>query len=319
MSDKEDYISFIDQNSDVPIFFQPWWLDSVSEGNAWDVVLARNANKGIDGVFVYQIKPRVLGLKSIHIPVLTPYLGLWFFSPQGNLKKNTLYSFHKKVIQTLLEQIPSHVYLNINLHPSIQNTLPFNWSGYNSEVKYTYILSLEKEEQQLYKELKGSVRTDIKKAEKLLTIKETHDAQKFYDINSLSFSRQDMLMPYSFVCINSLFVEASKREQLMCLEANDIEGNTHAQILIIRDLNTSYLLAIGADEKFRNSGAVSLLIWTAIKRSIAASKFFDFEGGNIKSIEKVFRAFGGTLTPYVSLKHTPNLFYRSILALLGKI
>jgi len=320
MADKEDYISFIQDNTEVPIFFQPWWLDSVSEGFDWDVCLSRGANDNIEGVFVYQIKSRLLGFqKSIHIPILTPYLGIWFFRPDGDLKNNSLYSFDKKTISKLIDKIPSHLYLNISLHPQIKNTLPFHWGGYKSDIKYTYLLHLEKDIDEVYKGLKGSVRTDIKKADKLLTISVNNDSSVFYKMNSLSFERQGMDIPYSEKCIHSIFSETSKRDLLLCLSAQDKSGNLHAQVLIVRDKNTAYLLATGADEKYRNSGAISLLIWEAIKSSKKNVQFFDFEGGNIQAIEKVFRAFGGSLTPYISLKHTPNKLSQAMFSLFGKM
>ena len=37
MAKKEKYKEFCEENPNIPIFSQPWWLDAVSEGGIWDV------------------------------------------------------------------------------------------------------------------------------------------------------------------------------------------------------------------------------------------------------------------------------------------
>lgn len=57
------------------------------------------------------------------------------------------------------------------------------------------------------------------------------------------------------------------------------------------------------DPEFRNSGAASLLVYSAIKylhEHDLADKF-DFEGSMIFSVEKSFRYFGATQTPYFQI------------------
>ena len=52
MINKSDYNTFCNQH-DLPIFYQPWWLDAVSKN--WDVVVYKKSNQ-IFGVFPYEIK-----------------------------------------------------------------------------------------------------------------------------------------------------------------------------------------------------------------------------------------------------------------------
>ena len=54
----------------------------------------------------------------------------------------------------------------------------------------------------------------------------------------------------------------------------------------------------GSDPNLRNSGAMSLCMWEAIKFASTKTKKFDFEGSMIESVERYFRAFGAEQKPY---------------------
>ena len=54
MTNKSDYKTFCNQH-DLPIFYQPWWLDVVSKN--WDVVVYKKSNQ-IFGVFPYEMKKK---------------------------------------------------------------------------------------------------------------------------------------------------------------------------------------------------------------------------------------------------------------------
>ena len=90
--------------------------------------------------------------------------------------------------------------------------------------------------------------------------------------------------------------------------AKDDNDKVHACLLWIHDANSAYYLIGGADQEHKNSGAMSLLMWNAIKDSKSVSleqekklKQFNFEGSMIPAIEKYLRGFGGVLTPYSCL------------------
>ena len=73
MCNKEKYRLFCDGNSDVPIFCQPWWLDTTA-GDAWDVCIVE-ANNSIVASLPYSITNK-LGFTSLSQPPLTQHLGL---------------------------------------------------------------------------------------------------------------------------------------------------------------------------------------------------------------------------------------------------
>jgi hypothetical protein len=94
-------------------------------------------------------------------------------------------------------------------------------------------------------------------------------------------------------------IEAACREraQSRILIAEDAQGRAHAGCYLVWDSESAYYLLGGGDPELRNSGAMSLVMWEAIRFSAEVSDSFDFEGSMIESIERFFRAFGALQTP----------------------
>ena len=99
------------------------------------------------------------------------------------------------------------------------------------------------------------------------------------------------------------------------LIAKDEQGNIHAAMLLIWDNQAAYYLIGGADNRFRNSEAMSLLMWKSIKLASDKVDIFDFEGTMVESVERFFRGFGGVQTPYYQLVKATPKWLRSIFKL----
>ena len=83
--------------------------------------------------------------------------------------------------------------------------------------------------------------------------------------------------------------------------ATDENGNNHAALLLVWDKHSAYYLIGGSDSNYRNSEAMSLLMWKAIEKASLMVDNFDFEGTMLESVERFIRGFGGEQTPYYQL------------------
>src|SRR5687767_10201316 len=101
MNNKAKCLSLPELQQQLPVFFQPWWLDIVSKH--WDVALADNGGV-ITGVWPFSTDKK-LGLKLVRNPQLTPYLGPVFFYPE-QLTAEQKVNFEQKTFQQLWQQIP---------------------------------------------------------------------------------------------------------------------------------------------------------------------------------------------------------------------
>ena len=72
---------------DIPLFFQPWYLDIVRQNGTLDAAISLNKAGKIQGVLPYFLSSKY-GISHITMPVLTPYLGPWLIYQQKKPKEN---------------------------------------------------------------------------------------------------------------------------------------------------------------------------------------------------------------------------------------
>jgi lipid II:glycine glycyltransferase (peptidoglycan interpeptide bridge formation enzyme) len=275
------------------IFQQPWWLDAVSP-NQWAEVIVEK-DKEVIARLPYAIKNKY-GLNVITIPPLTQTLGPWL--KPSNAKYAKQLAEQKKIMTSLIEQLPQYDYFISQFHYSIDNWLPFYWHGFSQTTYYTYVIEELNDLDRVWDRLAGQMRTQIRKAEKLLKVYSNSDIERFQDLNELTFQRQGKSPPYSREYIRRLDAACAEHQARRIFFAEDAQGRIHAAQYIIWDENSAYYLMGGADPELRGSSATSLLLWEAIKFAATVTKKFDFEGSMIEPIECFFRDFGARQVPY---------------------
>src|SRR5690606_27421198 len=102
---KKRYIAFSEQTP-LPLFFRPFWLDMVSK--EWNAVCVEK-DGNLQAVWPYTIEKKI-GVSLIRNPLLTPYLGPLFFLPK-NLSEKKKEQQEEKLVATLLAQLPEWDFL----------------------------------------------------------------------------------------------------------------------------------------------------------------------------------------------------------------
>ncbi len=275
------------------LFQQPWWLESIAPGQ-WDEVVVTRNNE-VFARLPYVIKNR-FGLKAIAMPPLTQTLGPWLMPSKAKYSKHL--AQQKDFMTALIDQLPPHDYFSQGFHYSITNYLPFYWQGFTQTTFYTYIIENLSNLDKVWHEFQGNIRYDIKKAKKVVVLNTEPNIERFLDINTLTFKRQRLSLPYSHELVYRLDSACEARNARRIFFAEDAQGRTHAAIYIVWDENSAYYLMGGGDPELRNSGATSLLMWEAIQFAATVTKKFDFEGSMGESIERFFRGFGARQRRY---------------------
>lgn len=314
---KDRYRLLCKETKSIPLFFQPFWLDAVCGEDNWDVILHIDQNDRILAVWPYYLT-KLKGFRSNVMPVLTPHLGVKFLEESNSDKLSTQYQYHKEIVTHMLVQMPETWYTNIALLPEIKEGLPFIWNGYDTSERYTYLIENITNRDQVFENFESSIRNKIRKAEKALVISQIEDVDLFYDINSKSFERQNMAIPYSRELIQRIDQALQLQMSRKILVAKDDDGTVHAGLYMVWDDMRAYNLMIGAHEAHRSSGAVPLLMWKAINLASKHVDAFDFEGGMMPNIEQFFRAFGGKQESYLQIRKTKNRLFKAGLTLIGK-
>lgn len=299
MSNKQKYIEFCKTEKAIPIFSKPFWLDAVCGEDGWDVILVEKGGK-IFASMPYVKSNFKYTLNYSTMPKLTQTLGPYISYPNGQKYSKRLF-FEKEIINSLIEQLPVFDYFVQNFNYNYQNWLPFYWCGYKQTTRYTYILNDLIDYEKVYNSFQSNIKTDIKKAQKVLKVNLNEKLKIIYDIVEKTFIRQGKKIPFDFSYFENIDKALLKNANRLSLSAVDETGNIHAVVYIIYDENEAYYLLGGGDPKYRNSGAHSFLINEALKLLVNKTKKFNFEGSMIESVERFFRALGAIQTPYFQI------------------
>lgn len=300
MNNKEKYRELCNREKSIPIFSKDWWLDAVA-GDDWDVAIVEKNGEVI--ATLPFVKKRKMVFDIISMPKLTQNLGIWVKYPENQKYANRL-SFEKEIYTQLIEQLPYFDYFCQNFHYSMTNWLPFYWKGFKQTTRYTYVIEDLTDVDKIFKSFRENIRTDIRKAAKKVKVISNDDIELFYNVNKLTFERQSLKIPYSLEFLINLDSVLQQRNARKIFFAKDQQDRIHSAIYIVWDENSAYYLMGGGDPNLRNSGATSLLIWTAINYISDKTRRFDFEGSMIESIERFFRAFGAVQKPYFQITKT---------------
>lgn len=297
-----------------------WWNEVVEKD--WDLSSAASS-KEIKGIWPY-FQRKKGPWKMLCQPPFTPYGGPIFNYPGGQ-KTERRYSWEQKVIDELIEDLGEYSELLINCNLELKNTLPFIWKEFEDKKKYTYLLSLDKSEEEIWDGFRENIRRQIRKAEKSLIIKGDGEPELLAKLLKESYASQKESYPIEDEAIYQRIKNyLSKYDCGDYLQAVDQKGEVVAMIAWIYDHHSAYYLIGGAAQEHKNSGAMSLLLWEAIRKSKSVRhesgsklQHFNFEGSMLPSIEKYLRGFGGQLTPYSCLIHNPSTSLKVLRKLKG--
>ena len=295
MEQKEKYKNLCENNS-IPLFAQYYWLDSICENN-WDVIIIEE-NGEVLGTMPYMITYED-GEKIVQKIPLTQNNGIHFFYREKLKKSDKKISFTDLIIDEI-EKLGLKRYRQY-FHYSFTNWLPFYWRGYSQTTRYTYIIDKEISEEEVWHNFNGNIRTSVNKAKRILNIKEEIEYEEFYKLVEKTYLRQDLKIPFDIETLKRIYKNLNSHNALKTLYAVDEQNNIHAAALFCSDKESVYYLMSGSDEKFRDSQALTLLIYEGILYAKSMNKKFDFEGSMKKNIEVSFRRFGAIQKPYFDI------------------
>jgi len=278
------------------LFQEPWWLDAVAAGEWDEVVVKRGGQVAARLPFVHHKKVGGVWLLQ---PKLTPYLGPWLRASSAKLASRL--AEEKELMQELIDALPPFDLFHQSFAPEVTNWLPFYWRGFSQTTRYTYKLAGLADLAGIWGSVRENIRREIRKAQKIVAVRDDLDIDCFARVWALTFTRQGARLPVSMEVLQRLDTACAKRHCRRVFFAEDAHQKIHAAAYIIWNADCAYYLMAGGDPELRNSGAGSLLMWEAIKFASTVSRQFDFEGSMIESVERFFRAFGGKPVAYLCL------------------
>jgi lipid II:glycine glycyltransferase (peptidoglycan interpeptide bridge formation enzyme) len=313
LSQQETYRNLSKQLS-LPVFFQPWWLDMMSP--CWDAIVVEE-NGTVNAVWPFTLEKK-MGFTLIRNPLLTPYLGPLFFLPSKE-KVFGRWNQEDRIFQEFWKQLPALDFMEVMCVPGYHNFLPFHQNGFSHTQRITYHIDLNSSEENILQGMKSSQRAHIKQAAQDLIIEEgTAYLNEFCARHKNTFQRKEKRYLYSPAFLKKIIDTSIAQQAGMMLTALHADGGFAAGIFTVYDGNVIYLLLSAVNTERIHNGAVSLLIFEAMKRAKERNiKTFDFEGSMDAGIESFFRSFGGQRLFYLSCTKYNSKLWQMKRAMIG--
>jgi hypothetical protein len=297
-------ISIVDTlGSTNSIFEEPWWLDAVAPG-AWGAATVFKGGQ-LHARLPFAIRSRY-GFTLLGNPPLTQTLGPWFRPPTG--KYAAQLAEEKELLAALIQQLPPSDVWSQTFDPGFVNSLPLLWHGCERTLGCTYRLEDLKDTDRIWAELTSERRNIVRRCAGKLVIRRDLDAAKACDLFQTTFTRKGQRSPFERSLFDRLLSAAHMHDAGQLFYAEDAQGRIHAAAFVVWDSRTAYYLLGGADPDFTSSGAVSLLIWDAIRFAATVTCAFDFEGSSNQQIEHFFRSFGARQRSLVRTRRMSRRF-----------
>jgi len=310
MTSKTTYLHFCEKEKKIPLFSQPWYLDTICGKDNWDILMIKKGNEIAATMPI--LKKKQFGFSLSRMPLITPYLGPYFSKKFRSVKQQ------EKLMRTIIQELPKFDFFDQNFHHSITNWLPFYWEGFEANVRYSFLINLEEDLEKIFQNISSNYRNNkIGKAKKSLKIVSNRKLQEFYEVQKKTFEKQKMQVPYSFDFIKKFDAVLEKENTRKIFFAIDEKEQIHSVAYLTWDEKTAYFQMTGSDPIFRNSGAGVFIIWETIKfaKEVLGKSQFDFAGSVIENIAKVRQEFGAEQVPYFNVKN----FESKLLEILYKL
>lgn len=307
MTDKELYKKLSEEEKyGLPLFLKPWWLDVVCR--KWDVVIAKKGEQ-VTGVWPYPVEKKA-SVNIIRTPMLTPYLAPHVFPP-ADTKKSNLDSFEHETITGLMKQLPDAKVWHLAMQPGMKQAALFKGHELDLHVQQTFLVGLGEDEDTLFSNMKENMRRNIRKAEKEITISDAPEClETLYKFQNNTLQKKGKTPVYSLADLQKI-MDACISHQSSALWVARIKDSIQAIVWHVWDARCSYYLMGGQNPESGSHGAMTLLLWHAMKDAKQKGhQVFDLEGSMDEGVERFFMGFGGQRELYLVVTKNESLLWK---------
>jgi hypothetical protein len=304
---KARYFDLCETEATINIFSQCWWLDAIVGKDNWDVALVEK-NGGIVAALPYCFKNK-FGFKLISHPPLTRGSGPWL---RLDNKPMSL-SLQKEYMNTLIDQIPIVDYFFQLWRCEVSNWLPFYWAGFSQTSYYTYQIKDISDAGVVLSKFDRGKRKNIRKAMGNLRVEVGVDPEEFYEHNARVLSGAGDSISYTKKDFMAIYLAAKSRGQCEIIGGYGGDGVMQYAVFFLWDKTTAYILLNSLDQKYKSSGASSLVMFEVIKYASEIVNKVDFCGSMIDSVERSIRKYGAEQVPYFRISKTNSRVLKLLL------
>jgi len=272
------------------LFHQPWWLEIATHGR-YQVVEARRDGRVV-GRLPFAVTKRYGHAVSL-MPTLTHFLGPGIDEGAGGV--NARFLQRLTITQELLHKLPTVAYFNHKLYRGVTDTLPFQMAGYQSSVQFTYEIAPQPESA-VWQGMRDKTRNMVRKAERSMVSEPVDDPDFFIQLYRSNLAAKSASSNIDLQTCQVLISACLARNCGRILVARHSDRTIAAAIFYAWDSKAAYYLLSTRAPSSGNS-ANTLLLWEAIKDTMARKLTFDFDGVGSSGAVLFFAVFGATIQP----------------------
>lgn len=287
---------------ELPLFLRDEWRAIVGDGYERLAVL-NGDGKALAAFNLH--RTRRAGLRLVSHPAFNPHCGLWRRPQAKNPAKavGEVKKLHALLADHLLAQDGM---VHLAFPPEETDLQPWAWKGFKVVAQWTYRIDLLQELAAIRAGYEDKQRNAIKKSlGGGAAVQPTQDPLRVLNAVRSTFARKGKgLDEATTAALLQAFLKPGSGFAHVAVE----NGKDAAAAFCAHAAGTCYYLLGGVDKARASNGAGALAVDACIGQAHALGlSVFDFEGSMLPEVERYFRTFGGTPTPYFTVNRAPFL------------
>jgi lipid II:glycine glycyltransferase (peptidoglycan interpeptide bridge formation enzyme) len=291
------------------LFHEPWWLAAVTDGRYQECIVKQGTD--IIGRLPYLVV-RLGPFRTLRMPPFTHVLGPAVDAGAG--KPQTRLIRRLSITRSLIDQLPSTSYFHQHLDPSLDDGLAnadglaFQERKFAVTSQYTFEVDCRRSPDDIWAAMHKKTRQPIRRAEEKYSVRCVDRPESFIDFyqkNTEAWGRKNGL---EFKYFPALFSECRARECGTILGAFDHDGSPIAMTYLVWGNGVMYYL-LSTRSLRGDYGAISLLLWSAMKRAHKLGLVLDLDGVYSSGTAKFLSGFGGRIKTRLMIRRSQPHFH----------
>lgn len=296
MLNKNNYDILVLGCNEIPIFYKPWYLNSVCGENGWECFCVQKSEE-IWAVLI-AFEKKYSGLRVIEMPPLTQYAGPYIHFPDG-VSTNKKHAIELEMIEKLLEEAEN---TGVDAYaqkwgPWLDNWLAPYWKKYNESSRITFTLSTNNGYEWVLDNYSTQVRNKLKNKDNVF-IYQSENIGRLYGLLEDSLCKYNKTPKFTLIQLENMFQAITENSSGFLYLSEDKNRNLLAGALFLEDETTVYYYIAGTTQCGRKVNAPTLLLDTGIKYACSKKKKFDFTGSMLPGVSRFYQSFGAAVTNY---------------------
>jgi hypothetical protein len=272
------------------IFHEDWWLNAATDGE-FDVCEVKTGGRTL-GRLPFHLTQR-WGIKLLRMPFLTYFLGPAIAEIAGTA--NNRFLKRLEITRELLRKLPPASWEYVKCHADVPDMIAFQECGFRTYVQFTHEIKPQSADL-LWKNMRDKTRNVVRRAEETFSVDEWNDAEGFIQLYGHNLNSKGIANAIDARVSVNIIAAALERKRGRILAARDARNQVIAANFCAWDRNACfYLLSSRSNDS--GNGAISLLLWEAIKESTRRGLAFDFAGLGGRGSILLYSGFGASVCP----------------------